>query len=173
MSPVQHFMWECLNDKFVKDNEIWNRVLRRVPHSMSISQRKWGKTLKAMRPTQNKQNNLLKKKEKRKEPERHSVSDDEKQLVEERQSTETPKSPRSVVVMDFSTTNVASPDFLRFADVVTFLVGSNSPNMQCFGEKPEVILILQSPGGEVTCTWLKRTNLSAMGHINRSCNART
>ena len=46
--------------------------------------------------------------------------------------------------------NVPDPDFLRFADVVTFLVGSNNPRKQLFGKKPEVIIILQSPGGEVT-----------------------
>ena len=32
-SPVQHYMWECLNDKFVVDTQVWDRVLRRKPSS--------------------------------------------------------------------------------------------------------------------------------------------
>eukprot|EP00536_Pseudo-nitzschia_multiseries_P003159 jgi/Psemu1/301793/fgenesh1_kg.47_\ len=69
------------------------------------------------------------------------------QMLVQQPSNETPK---TVVVMDFSTVNAPNPDFLRFADVVTFLVGSNCPQKQMFGSNPEVVLMLQSPGGEVT-----------------------
>jgi len=154
MSPVQHFMWECLNDKFVKDDEIWNRVVGRVPHSMDVSQRKWGKTVKAMCPGSNQNNRQKKRANKRgiksKESELNVALYD-KNETEQQQLIETPpETSRTVVVMDFSTMNVPDPDFLRFADVVTFLVGSNSHRKQFFGKNPEVVLILQSPGGEVT-----------------------
>jgi hypothetical protein len=140
MSPTQHFMWECLNDKFVKDNEIWNRVLGRVPHSMNVSQRKWGNTVKAMGPDKIKLN---------KKQQNMTVHEEDDQ-AEQQKLTEIPETSKTVVVMDFSTMNVPDPDFLRFADVVTFLVGSNNPRKQLFGKKPEVVIILQSPGGEVT-----------------------
>mmetsp|Transcript_30909 Transcript_30909/g.35495 ORF Transcript_30909/g.35495 Transcript_30909/m.35495 type:complete len:702 (-) Transcript_30909:294-2399(-) len=157
MSPVQHFMWECLNDKFVKDNEIWNRVVRRVPYSMDVSQRKWGKTVKAMCPdfNQNKQNNRQKKRTntkgiKSKELEQNMTLYNETNPEQQQLIDIPPETSRTVVVMDFTTMNVPDPDFLRFADVVTFLVGSNSLRKQFFGKNPEVVLILQSPGGEVT-----------------------
>ena len=140
MSPTQHFMWECLNDKFVKDNEIWNRVLRRVPQSMNVSRRKWGNTVKAMGPDNINMNKT----------QQNKIAQEEDQVEQQQQSTGIPETSKTVVVMDFSTMNVPDPDFLRFADVVTFLVGSNNPRKQLFGKKPEVIIILQSPGGEVT-----------------------
>ena len=159
-SPVQHFMWECLNDKFIKDDAIWNRVLNRVPHSMGVSQRKWGKTVKAMGPNSPKKKNSGRtpKKGRNKKiavSKSRNVSipandDDENQQSSETKLKTSPVTSKTVVVMDFSTVNVANPDFLRFADVVTFLVSSNNPKKQMFGQKPEIILTLLSPGGEVT-----------------------
>mmetsp|Transcript_15718 Transcript_15718/g.32178 ORF Transcript_15718/g.32178 Transcript_15718/m.32178 type:complete len:779 (-) Transcript_15718:254-2590(-) len=155
-SPVQHFMWECLNDKFVKDDEIWNRVLSRAPQSMGIPQRRWGKMVKAMRPEKDRgqtkkknQRNKSKNKDKQKGP-----KDDQLQVIDptkdEQQQQPSSETSKTVVVMDFSTMNIPNPDFLRFADVVTFLVSSNSSRKQKFGPNPEVVLLVQSPGGEVT-----------------------
>ena len=164
-SPVQHFMWECLNDKFVKDDEIWNRVLNRPPKSMGLSQRKWENTVKATKSDVPKQNLLssLKKKITKKKTNKKTVSKNEKQLVEKsgdalvESSSDPkivvdaePKTEKTVVVMDFSTMDTSEPEFLRFADIVTFLVGSNSPKKQQFGKDPEIILKVLSPGGEVT-----------------------
>jgi serine protease SohB len=151
-SPVQHFMWECLNDKFIRDDEIWNRVLSRAPHSMRMSQRRWGKTVKAMGP------DPPKKQKRNNRPFRKNRNSKKNQQLEkyEQQSADAtkPKTPpetsKTVVVMDFLTMNAPQPDFLRFADVVTFLVSSNSPEKQMFGKCPEIILMLQSGGGEVT-----------------------
>ena len=156
-SPVQHFMWECLNDKFVKDDQIWNRVLFRKPHSVNGSQSKWKKVVTAMGPThsdQNQKSDRSKKKTKKhieSNNSKEASSYDEVVQVERDQKIKpSPETSKTVVVMDFSTMNVLDPDFLRFADVVTFLVGANTPRKQFFGKKPEVLLILQSPGGEVT-----------------------
>jgi ClpP class serine protease len=159
-SPVQHFMWECLNDKYIRDDEIWNRVLSRAPHSMRMSQRRWGKTVKAMGPNPPKQRNNnrhVKKNRNNKKsvPKNQQLSVPTNDEKYQQQSAETkPKTPpetsKTVVVMDFSTMNAPQSDFLRFADVVTFLVSSNSPQKQMFGKTPEIILMLQSPGGEVT-----------------------
>jgi len=153
-SPVQHFMWECLNDKYIKDDEIWNRVLSRVPSTMKMSQRKWERTVKKMRPDaleNNKRKPLkktgLNKKEEDSKNQTLVVANSDEDPA---QPEATPETSKTVVVMDFSTMDVAEPDFLRFADVVTFLVGSNSPRKQLFGKDPEVIMTLLSPGGEVT-----------------------
>lgn len=152
-SPVQHFMWECLNDKYIKDDEIWNRVLNRVPNSMKMSQRKWEQTVRKMKPDIFPQRNNPFKKKKR--GNKKKDKDSEKQQLAVQNSTQvnieaTHETSKTVVVIDFSTMDVAEPDFLRFADVVTFLVGSNSPRKQMFGKDPEVVMTLLSPGGEVT-----------------------
>lgn len=151
-SPVQHFMWECLNDKYIKDDEIWNRVLNRVPNSMKMSQRKWEQTVRKMKPDvfpprENpfKKGRNNKKKEKESETQQLAVPNSTQVKTDA-----TPETSKTVVVMDFSTMDVAEPDFLRFADVVTFLVGSNNPRKQMFGKDPEVVMTLLSPGGEVT-----------------------
>jgi len=159
-SPVQHFMWECLNDKYIKDDAIWNRVLSRAPHSMGISQRKWGKTVKAMCPNlprQKKKDRSVKKNRNKKKsvPRSRQLSvptTDEKyyQKSNEIKPKAPPETSKTVVVMDFSTMNAPHSDFLRFADVVSFLASSNKPQKQMFGKKPEIVLMLQSPGGEVT-----------------------
>ena len=156
-SPVQHFMWECLNDKFVKDDQIWNRVLFRKPHSVNGSQSKWKKVVTAMGPThsdQNQKSDRSKKKTKKNIESNNSKEassyDEVVQVERDQKIKPSPETSKTVVVMDFSTMNVLDPDFLRFADVVTFLVGANTPRKQFFGKKPEVLLILQSPGGEVT-----------------------
>jgi serine protease SohB len=124
--PEQHFMWECLNDKYVKDEEIWKRVLHRSPPSFGHSPRKWDKIVNRMLPK--KERNVLGKDPK---PER-------------------PEPTRTVVVIDFSTHNIADPDFSNFASIVTFLVGANAPRKKFFGSDPEVVLLLHSGGGEVT-----------------------
>ena len=154
-SPVQHFMWECLNDKYIKDDEIWNRVLSRVPKSMGVSKRIWGNTVRAM----SKSDALVQKKTRSSKKTRNKKVDPKNQKLIVSKSDENPtesnleKSPetsKTVVVMDFSTMDVAEPEFLHFADIVTFLVGSNSQKKQMFGKEPEILLKVLSPGGEVT-----------------------
>lgn len=161
-NPVHHFMWECLNDTYVKDDEVWSRVLSRVPHSMGISRRKWGQTVKSMVPNlqkeEKKKDRLAKKNrnnKKKKVPKNRQLSISTNDEKNQQKSTEIkpytpPETSKTVVVMDFSAMHNPQSDFLRFADVVTFLVKSNQPQKQMFGQKPEVILTLQSPGGEVT-----------------------
>ena len=155
-SPVQHFMWECLNDKFIRDDEIWNRVLSRAPHSMRMSQRRWGKTVKAMGPDPPKKqrgnNRLFKKSRNNKKAvtKNQQLEKYEQQSADATKPKTPPETSKTVVVMDFLTMNAPQPDFLRFADVVTFLVSSNNPEKQMFGKSPEIILMLQSGGGEVT-----------------------
>lgn len=163
-SPVQHFMWECLNDKFVKDDEIWDRVLNRPPKSMGMSKRKWENTVKAMKPQVPKQNPFSLKAKRKKKANNKKEAKNEKQIVDKEKDNETlvqsspeivlaetePTTSKTVVVMDFSTVDTSEPEFLRFADIVTFLVGSNSPKKQHFGKDPEIILKVLSPGGEVT-----------------------
>jgi len=160
--PVQHFMWECLNDKFVRDDAIWNRVVHRVPHSMKVSKRQWGKTVDAMGPgppgRQEKKKNAGRSKTNKTtgaakadgETNDPVGSAGARHKLFGAKPKTTPETSKVVVVMDFSTMQVSEPDFLRFADVVTFLVGSNTPRKRLFGPNPEIVLMLQSPGGEVT-----------------------
>lgn len=120
--PRQHFMWECLNDKYVKDNDIWNSVNIRPPQSMPFSKFKWNKIVKKMGPA----------KEKRKKKE------------------EPPIPSRTVVVISLDTIQNQDTLFADFANMVSFLVGANGRNNQIFGSEPEVILNILSGGGEVT-----------------------
>ncbi|KAL3906187.1 MAG: hypothetical protein SGILL_009372, partial [Bacillariaceae sp.] len=120
--PRQHFMWECLNDKFVKDDDIWNSVKIRPPLSMPFSNRKWNKIIKGMGPGK-----------------------------EAKKKKDVPLTPsRTVVVIDLDTRGKADALFAHFAEMVTFLVGANGRNKLFFGSEPEVILNIKSGGGEVT-----------------------
>lgn len=122
--PEQHFMWECINDKYYKDDMIWGSVQSRPPLSLGISKFKWNKIVKGMGPSK-----------------------------EERKNKDVASPPipsRTVVVIDLNTMKDADAVFSDFYTMVAFLVSANARYKKFFGSEPEVILSIQSPGGEVT-----------------------
>lgn len=48
MTPTQHFVWECMNDRYTRDEEALGNALGRPP--IGISARAWKKYTKKMRP---------------------------------------------------------------------------------------------------------------------------
>lgn len=109
--PVQRFVWECLNDRYKKDDEVLKKTLSEAP--AGIPQRKWNKFLKATRSNKSLPPSLPSK---------------------------------TVVVVDI--TPKMQLDMQYLSDVVTFLIGAS--NKQMFGMNPEIVLLVKSPGGEVT-----------------------
>jgi ATP-dependent protease ClpP protease subunit len=123
MDPVQHFVWECLNDRYAKDDAILTKTLAKPPSG--ISQRKWNKYIKSTRS---------------------------------KKITLPDISPKTVVVVDITPNMQLDMDYL--SDVVTFLVGSHTK--QKFGVNPEVVLLLGSPGGEVTLYGLAAAHVARL-----------
>jgi hypothetical protein len=122
--PEQHFMWECLNDKYYKDDLVWKSVQVRPPLSMGFSKFKWNKIINRMGPS----------KEERK-----------------KSNADSPSGPsRMVIVIDLAFTGNTDSIIANFSNMVAFLVSANARYKKFFGSEPEVILNVQSLGGEAT-----------------------
>jgi hypothetical protein len=120
--PEQHFMWECINDKYYKDDMIWKSVQSRPPLSLGFSKLKWNKIVQGMAPSK-----------------------------EERKKLFSPAAPsRAIVLIDLNTMSNPDSIFANFANMVAFLVSANARYKKFFGSEPEIILNIQSTGGEVT-----------------------
>ena len=48
MHPTQHFVWECVNDRFIRDEKALTNALSRPPSGVSL--RAWRKHLRKLRP---------------------------------------------------------------------------------------------------------------------------
>ncbi|KAG7368435.1 sohB protein, peptidase U7 family protein [Nitzschia inconspicua] len=122
--PEQHFMWECINDKYYQDDLVWKSVQNRPPLSSGLSKMKWKKIVKKTGPS---------KEEKRKKDAASTVGPS-----------------RTVIVIELSFAGNPDPTFSDFANMVAFLVSANTRYKKFFGSEPEVILNIQSTGGEAT-----------------------
>lgn len=115
LAPEQHFRWECLNDRYSKDETVLQNILTKPP--LGFSRLRWGGYLKKLRPK------------------KHFIA---------------PKGPvlptKSVVVVDITPSGFIEIPYLT--DVVNFLVASHSKTH--FGTDPEIVLLVESPGGGVS-----------------------
>ena len=129
LAPQQHFVWECLNDRYTRDTAIFARVIAKPTDG--ISKLKWNKYLKSRRGKSNGKNVRGNSKNK---------DIDKGTLKKSNVPTKT------VIVTDITPYDQLDIGYLT--DVVTFLIGAQRKNL--LGEDPEIILLLRSPGGEVT-----------------------
>jgi len=131
LSPRQHFRWECLNDKYSKDQSVLNRVL--ATPSLSFSRLSWWKYLKSLKSKKKGSNELSK---------------------QETTTMTTPfSSPRiptkTVIVVDLAPSGQIDVEYIT--NVVNFLLAAHSKRQLGMSENlPEVILLVESPGGGVS-----------------------
>jgi len=125
ISPRQHFVWECLNDRYVRDTDILARTLERP--SNGFSKRQWRKYLKNI----NKARPLKVK----------AVAPD-----------------KTVIVIDVK--GETHLDVAHITETVSFLVRVHSK--RAFGFDPEVVLLVRSPGGEVTTFGLAAAQIARL-----------
>lgn len=158
MTPQQHFTWECLNDKYSRDEKIWKNVLTRKlpPASMQLGRREWNKFIKGMKP----------KKRKKEGGDGNGGSGLSFGALLPSSSPKGvgPAPPcKTVVLVDLSTTK-QQLDVDYLADVVTFLVAAHNGvrTKQLFGPEPEIVFNLESGGGEVTAFALAAAQLARL-----------
>ena len=111
IEPSQHFVWEVLNDKYVRDERALSNVLSKSP--AGISNRLWKRHLKHLRPSRR---------------------------------TKLSLPQRTVVVVNITPNHELDLPYL--SEVVTFLLSQHANG--AFGVDPEIVMLLYSPGGEVT-----------------------
>ena len=123
VSPRQHFRWECLNDRYSRDETVFQRVM--ATPSRGFSRLQWSKYLKRQRP-------------------RPRTPKKGKEAPLPIRGPTIPS--RNVIVVDITPSGKIDMEYIT--DVVNFLVAAHS-KMQ-LGETPEIVCLLESPGGGVS-----------------------
>jgi ClpP class serine protease len=126
--PQQHFVWECLNDRYIRDEAVFSKAL--ATPAAGLSKFKWNKYVRAIRSHKN-------------------------------VTLPKPQVPtKTVIVVDITPHNQL--DIGHLTDIVTFLIGAQRRNM--LGKEPEIVMLLQSPGGEVTAYGLAAAQVARLEH---------
>lgn len=130
MEPVQHFVWERLNDRYSKDETALKTILQAPPPG--VSERKW---------------RWQTRKQQRHERKARAASGDPK-------STELKTNfDRTVVVMELGDNEKEQLNFHHLQQAVTFLLSQH--RQKAFGthntvaKRLEVVILVESPGGVV------------------------
>jgi len=132
MQPTQHFVFERLNDRYVRDASALQTAIQAPPDG--VSHARWRR--KHVRPVQGRV------------PDRHHQHEpphDLKQMF-----------TRTVVVVEMKTDNKDGPDNQYLEDIISFLIQQH--RRKAFGVHKdvqkrmelEVVLLVQSPGGSVS-----------------------
>lgn len=163
LPPVQHFVWECLNDKYSKDARIFGKALSHPP--MGFTKRQWNRH----RHLQIQHQKRLRKQQQQ-EAALHQADDSVHDKLEGNNSTaiesenpimsmlglEAPKFPtQTTIVVDLTPKN--EPLNLSYlADIVNLLIQVHASNnhvkdldRRIAPMETEVVLLLTSPGGGV------------------------
>jgi signal peptide peptidase SppA len=133
--PVQHFMWERLNDKYLLDRDALKAALATPPYN--ISERKWRRRIHR----QGKQEQKLS---------RLKDQGGAKPMTAE----ENLMFQRTVIVVELSKAEKADMDIAQMEEIVSFIISEH--RNKAFGVfnatavDIEVILLIESPGGEVS-----------------------
>ena len=129
--PTQHFVWERLNDKYVKDHEALASALKAPPND--VPDRRWRRHVRRMLRQQRRMN--------------HGHHIRHKEGLEKMFN-------RTVVVIELgkSAEKGGELDFHHFEEVVSFIVAEH--RRKAFGtteqDELEVVILLESPGGPVS-----------------------
>jgi len=128
--PVQHFVWERLNDRYCKDSEALQSALKQPP--LGVSERTWRGYLKRKARAE--------LREKKKREGKHYA----KAAVPSRGAIFN----QTVVVLDLNEKD-NEMDFAHLEEAVTFIISQH--RSKAFGDvEVEVVLLMESPGGGVS-----------------------
>lgn len=129
--PTQHFLWERLNDRYIKDSDALQTALRTPP--ANVPERKWRRHV---RRQLRKEQRLARQKERVAKKDLNDVFD------------------RTVVVVELATSEKGDFDMSHLEGVVTFILAEH--RRKAFGAQNttavelEVIILVESPGGGVS-----------------------
>lgn len=124
-TPTQHFVWERLNDKFIRDVSALQTTLKEPPYGVSAAS--W-----------------------RRNHVRKVLARQSKEPVDWTQTF-----TRTVVVVELNTSNKDGPDVEYLSDIITFLLQQYEKNAFGKSKETqlplelEVVFLVQSPGGSV------------------------
>eukprot|EP00980_Cylindrotheca_fusiformis_P022987 scaffold9983_cov66-Cylindrotheca_fusiformis.AAC.1 len=142
IDPVQHFVWECLNDRYVKDEKVLTRALQRAPSGYNKFQ--WWRHLKSLRSSNSSRTFVSE----------YDDNNPKKRIL----PLKTPA--RTTVVVNITPNEQLDLSYL--SDVVNFLTRVHQS--YGFGKDVEVILLLESGGGSVATFGLAASQIARLEH---------
>eukprot|EP00980_Cylindrotheca_fusiformis_P015315 scaffold4272_cov98-Cylindrotheca_fusiformis.AAC.5 len=143
IDPVQHFVWECLNDRYVKDEKVLTRALQRAPSGYNKFQ--WWRHLKSLRSSNSSSRTFVSE---------YDDNNPPKKIL----PLKTPA--RTTVVVNITPNEQLDLSYL--SDVVNFLTRVHQS--YGFGKDVEVILLLESGGGSVATFGLAASQIARLEH---------